>query len=164
MYRMKRLLPILLTAILFCSCGQKVLLDEECTFPNNKWMRFDAPAQFSFTSDNTEDFYNFILTASIDTTLYHQNGLPVTIEMSSPNGETRTMFADIVLRNYQGNWLGEFDDQGIMHVTQQIRQFYTFNATGDYTIKISQRTNKYEIEGINGIRFRIEEAKIEYPE
>ena len=29
---MKHLFPLLLTAILFCSCGQKVLLDEESTF------------------------------------------------------------------------------------------------------------------------------------
>ena len=161
---MKRFLPIVLTTLLFCSCGQKVLLDEECTFANNKWMRFDQPAQFTFHNDNTEDFYNFIFTIAIDTSRYHQNGLPITIEMNSPNGENRTMFADIVLRNYQGNWLGEFDEQGILHVTQQIRQYYSFNAVGEYTIKISQRTNKYEIDGINGVHLKIEEAQIEYPE
>ena len=147
---MKKILPLLFTLVLFCSCEQKVLLDEECTFPNNKWMRFDEPAQFIFS-------------ASIDTSRYRQNGLPITLQLSSPNGETRTMFSDIVLRNYQGNWLGEFDEHGILHVSQQIRQFYSFNTQGDYTIKISQRTNKYEIDGINGIHLRIEEAKIEYP-
>lgn len=160
---MKKILPLLFTLVLFCSCGQKVLLDEECTFPNNKWMRFDEPAQFIFSSKNTEDFYNFIFSASIDTSRYRQNGLPITLQLSSPNGETRTMFSDIVLRNFQGNWLGEFDEHGILHVSQQIRQFYSFNTQGDYTIKISQRTNKYEIDGINGIHLRIEEAKIEYP-
>ncbi len=161
---MKHFLPLLLAAALFCSCGPKVLLDEDCTFAGNKWMRFDEPAKFTFNNDNTEDFYNFVFTVSVDTTRYHQNGLPITLELGSPNGETRTMFADIVLRNYQGNWLGEFDDQGILHVTQQIRQYYSFNAVGDYTVRISQRTNKYEIDGINGIHLKIEEAKIEYPE
>ena len=96
---MKHLFPLLLTAILFCSCGQKVLLDEESTFVNNKWMRFDEPVQFSFNNDNTEDFYNFIFSVSIDTNRYHQNGLPITVELCSPNGEVRTMFSDIVLRN-----------------------------------------------------------------
>jgi gliding motility-associated lipoprotein GldH len=161
---MKHLFPLLLTAILFCSCGQKVLLDEESTFVNNKWMRFDEPVQFSFNNDNTEDFYNFIFSVSIDTNRYHQNGLPITVELCSPNGEVRTMFSDIVLRNYQGNWLGEFDEHGILHVSQQIRQYYAFNAVGEYSIKLSQRTNKYEIEGINGIHLKIEEAIIDYPE
>ncbi len=161
---MRKILPLILAAVLFCSCGQKVILDEDYAFPNHKWMRFDAPAQFSFRSDDTENFYNFLFSASIDTSRYHQNGLPITLELNSPNGETRTMFADIVLRNYQGNWLGDFDEQGILHVTQQVRQFYTFNTTGEYVVKISQRTNKYEIDGIHAIHFRIEEAKIEYPE
>lgn len=161
---MKRILPLVLSVMLFWSCGPKILLDEESTFKDNKWMRFDEPTQFIFTSNNTEDFYNFIFTVAVDTALYRQNGLPITLQLNNPNGETRTLFSDIVLRNYKGSWLGEFDEQGILHVSQQIRQYYSFNTKGDYSIRISQRTNKYEIDGIHGIRLRIEQAKVQYPE
>lgn len=159
---MKRILPAILLMLLFCSCGQKVILDQDRTFANATWMRFE-PENFEVNATNTDDCYNFYITAHIDTALFRDNGLPLMLEMVSPDGETRTIFPSLVLRNHEGNWLGEFND-GVLTVQQMVRQFYFFNSVGTHTIHLSQRTSKYQIEGIRDINFRIEKAKIEYPE
>lgn len=161
---MKRhILPLIFTLLLFCSCGKKVLLDQDHTFANATWMRFE-PETFQVEAPNTDDCYNFYITAHIDTNVFHENGLPLIIEMISADGETRSHFPSLLLRNHEGTWMGDFDSQGILTVKQMVRQFYFFNSVGTHTIHVSQRTSKYQIEGIRDINLRIEKAKIEYPE
>ena len=55
-------------------------------------------------------------------------------------------------------------DDGTMTVTQTVRQFYFFNTPGHHSVNLSQRTNKYEIHGIMALHFKVEKAKLEYPE
>lgn len=159
----KILLSLLAAALLFCSCGRKELINETRTFANNTWLRFQ-PESFSVQADNTDDCFNFYLTMHIDTSLFHEAGLPVMIEMKSSEGENRTLFNTILFRNHEGTWLGNIDNNGILEVTQMVRQFYFFNVTGTHTVDVSQRTSKYEISGIHDMTFKIEKAKIEYPE
>ena len=64
-----------------------------------------------------------------------------------------------ILRNCEGKtWLGHFNDDGTMTVTQTVRQFYFFNTPGHHSVNLSQRTNKYEIHGIKALHFKVEEA------
>lgn len=161
---MKRyILPILLSLLLFCSCGKKVILDQDRTFANATWMRFE-PESFQVDAPNTEDCYNIYFTAHIDTALFHEKGLPLILEMVGPDGEKRSLFPSVVLRNHEGTWMGEIDNQGILTVSQMVRQFYFFNSKGTHTINLSQRTSKYQIEGIRDINLRVEKVKIELPE
>ena len=159
----KHILPILLVSLLLGSCGKKVLLDETRTFDNDTWLRFQ-PEHFEVTPDNTDDCYNFILTVTIDTTRFRESGLPVMIEIDNSNHESRTLFSTLVLRNHNGNWMGEFDEDGHLVITQAVRQYFFFNTPTTHSINLGQRTNKYEIRGIHSIHFKVEKAKLEYPE
>lgn len=160
---MKHLILPLLALFLLCSCGKQTILDSTHTFNQSKWLRFE-PESFSAEAPNTDDCFNFIVSIQFDTTVYREAGLPLMMEITSPAGDTRTLFSTIVLRNHENHWMGEFDNNGMLNVTSVIKQFYFFNVVGTHTIKLSQRTSKYEIGGINNINLKIEKTKIEYPE
>ncbi|MBQ0160872.1 MAG: hypothetical protein KBT28_09680 [Bacteroidales bacterium] len=159
---MKKILLLTFAALLLASCGNKVILDQSSQFKDDIWLRFQ-PESFSASVKNIDDCYNFTVTLDVDTSRYHEAGLPLMIEVKSPEGETRTIFSTILLRNHEGNILGEFVD-GHLRVSQMVRQFYFFNIPGEHTISLSQRTSKYEIRGIHNLNFRIEKAKLVYPE
>lgn len=160
---MKKIILPLLTLVLFCACGKNVLIDDTHSFNNAKWLRFE-PESFSVEAPNTDDCFNFIVTLQIDTAAFHEAGLPLMIEVNSPVGDTRTLFSTLLLRNHENHWMGDINSQGILEVSQVVRQFYFFNSVGTHSINISQRTSKYEIHGINSIKFKVEKTKIVYPE
>ena len=156
------LLAVMTTALL-CSCKNNTLLDETRTFANDTWLRF-TPEHYSVEVANTEDCYNFTVNLTVDTSRYHQPAIPIMLEVESPSHEKRTMFATMVLRNAEGNWVGHWNDDGTLSITHPVRQYYFFNTTGSHSINLSQRTSKYEIHGIKSLSFKIEKAKLEYPE
>lgn len=156
------ILPVL-ALLLFCSCSKSTLFEEERTFANNTWFRLQ-PEHFSVKATNTDDCYNFLFSVTLDTALYGETALPIMMEIESPDHEKRTLFSTILLRNREGNYLGEFDEQGHLCVTQMVRQFYFFNAKGEHSINIGQRTTKYEIRGIHNIKLQLNKVKLEYPE
>ena len=153
----------LLTALLFCSCSKKTLFEESRTFANDTWLRFQ-PEQFTVNATSTDDCYNFNLTITFDTSRFHGSSLPIMMTLESPDHETRTLFSTIMLRTNQGAWLGNFDNNGNLVITQQIRQFYFFNVKGNHSINLSQRTSKYEIHGIKGINLKLDKVELDYPE
>ena len=159
----KHLLPILLVTLMLCSCGKNVLLDDTRTFADNTWKRFQ-PEQFELTPTSTDDCYNIIVTVTIDTSRYHETGLPIILELDNANHEKRTLFGTLVLRNHNGNWMGSFDEQGNLVIQQAIRQYFFFSSTTTHHISLGQRTSKYEIHGIRSLNLKVEKAKLEYPE
>lgn len=157
---------IIISLIVFatlCSCSQKVILDENRTFNNDTWQRFQ-PEKFSVTPASTDDCYNFLVTVTIDTNRFHEAGLPIIMEIENADHEKRTLFSTLLLRNHEGHWLGAFDDNGTITITQMVRQFFFFNNTTPHSISLGQRTNKYEIYGISNLHFKIEKSKLEYPD
>ncbi len=159
----KHFFPLLLAMLALCSCGKKVLLDETRTFANDTWLRFQ-PEQFEVTPHSTDDCYNLIVTITVDTSRFHENGLPILMELDNANHEKRTLFATLVLRNHNGNWMGHFDDHGNLVVTQTVRQYLFFSSTATHSLSLGQRTSKYEIRGIRNLNLKVEKAKLEYPE
>ena len=159
----ERLLSIVFATLILCSCGKKVLLDDTRTFANDTWLRFQ-PEQFEVTPASTDDCYNFIVTITIDTSRFHETGLPIIMELDNANHEKRTLFSTLVLRNHNGSWMGHFDDHGNLIVTQTVRQYLFFSSTATHSLSLGQRTSKYEIHGIRSLNLKIEKAKLEYPE
>ena len=157
------ILSILLITLLFCACNKQVILDETRTFANDTWLRFQ-PELFELTPSSTDDCYNIILTVTFDTSRYHAPGLPIIIELDNSNHERRTLFGTMVLRNHNGSWMGSFDEQGDMVVSQPVRQYFFFSSAATHSLSLGQRTNKYEIHGIRNINLKVEKAKLEYPE
>lgn len=144
------------------SCGRKVILDETRTLQGDTWFRF-TPEHYTVSVSNADDCFNFTLELTLDTARYHEMALPIMLNTESPDHTKRTLFATVLLRNREGNWLGHFDEEGRLQVSQNVREYYFFNVAGQHSIDLFQRTNKYEIHGIHNLRFRIEKAKLEYP-
>lgn len=161
-HRLTPIAALLLASMTFISCGKKVILDETRTFSNDTWMRFQ-PEHFDVTPASTDDCYNFLVTVTLDTARYRENGLPVMMELESPDHERRTLFSTILLRNDRGSWMGEFGDDGLLTVTKMVRQYYFFSSTATHSLNLGQRTSKYEIHGIRSLNLHIERAKLDIP-
>ena len=157
------ILLLMLGAMALCSCGQKTLLDETRTFANDTWLRFN-PESYRVEAPNTEDCFNFTVSLTVDTARYREAAVPITMEIESPQGEKRTLFSTMIFRNAEGKTVAQSNPDGTLTATQNVRQFYFFNTTGQHKITLGQRTNKYEIRGIKALHFTIQEAKLEYPE
>lgn len=162
-FTFRAILGSLICLAVLGSCGRKTLLDETRTFQSDTWKRF-YPEKFQVEAPNTEDCYNFVVSVTVDTSRYHEPAVPITMTIESPSTEKRTLFSTLILRNAEGSWLAHTNPDGTLTATQTVRQFYFFNTTGTHTIEISQRTNKYEIRGIQSLHFNIQKAKLEYPE
>jgi len=150
---------LLLCATLLSGCGSKSILDATTTFDGGIWFRF-KPEKYIFTVPSAEDCYNIDLTTVIDTSRYCEDALPVILTLASPEGETRTMFYTVILRNRSGNFLGEFSDEGRLVCHSRIREYFYFNTEGQFSIEFGQRTHKYQIEGIESTRLQITKGKL----
>ena len=130
-----------------------------------KWLRFE-PQEVTVSIPNSDDCYELHVSAIIDTALYRGSSLPLTLKVSTPQGERRTIFADLLLVARDGHTLGQpcpDGPAGSLLFNQRIREYFYFNQPGDHTVSIGQRTTRYEIQGIRQVRFTVRKAKLEYP-
>ena len=132
-------------------------------FAGGKWLRFE-PHELKVDIPNADDCYELIITAVIDTALYHQSALPLTLKVTSGQGETRTLFADLLLHARDGHSLGQPDAGSRLVFTQRVREYFYFNTKGTHTVTIGQRTSRYEIDGIQRLTFTVRKAHIELPQ
>ena len=157
---------IILLALLLAGCSHSGRVYEgTLDFPSGKWLRFE-PRELKAQIPNAEDCYELHVSALIDTTLYRESSLPLTIKITSQQGETRTIFASLSLRSNDGHSLGEPAPDGApgaLHFGQRIREYFYFNTSGAHTISIGQRTSRYEIQGIRQVCFSVSKANIELP-
>ena len=154
----------LLVSLASCSRPDTVF-EGTLDFPSGEWLRFE-PQQITAQIPNADDCYEIHLSAIIDTAVYHQPALPVTIKITSPAGERRTLFADLLLQARDGHSLGQpvnGHTSTSLQFNQRIREYFYFNQPGDHTVSIGQRTSRYQIQGIRQVQFTIRKAKLEYP-
>ena len=156
---MRKLIIAALGVLLFISCGKKNIIDEERTFTGGVWNHF-SPEVFDVNVSNTEDYYNIDMTATVDTSLFRYQILPLTVNIYSPNGERRMFYASIPTKE-NGRWKGEMKD-GKRVITARVRTFFSFNSTGTHRMEIAQATSQYDLEGIESFRLTIENTEIDY--
>lgn len=147
---------------LFTSCNSSVLFDEQRSFENNRWNRF-KPETFELKSNNTDDYYDMYVEVVVDTTLFHYSDLMLNINVYSPNSERRMFRNDLIMKDAKGKWQGEVDGNEVRCV-QKVREYFNFGVNGTYRIDISQGTNRYDIDGIKSLQFKVVEAELVYPE
>ncbi len=156
---MRKTLFAILGLLLLASCGKKNVIDEERSFGKGVWNHF-TPEVFEVTVDNTEDYYNIDMTATVDTALFRYNILPLTVNIYSPNGERRMFYASIPTKE-NSRWKGEKKGNQ-REITARVRTFFSFNSTGTHRVEIAQATSQYDLEGINSFRLTIENTEIDY--
>ena len=156
---MKKIIIAILGVLLLGGCGKKNVIDEERTFDKGVWNHF-TPEVFEVTVNNTEDYYNIDMTATVDTALFRYNILPLTVNIYSPNGERRMFYASIPTKE-NGRWKGEKKGDR-REITSRVRTFFSFNSTGTHRVEIAQATSQYDLEGINSFRLTIENTELDY--
>lgn len=161
---MKRLYMAILGALLFCSCGKKVLVDDERHFANDTWNRF-TPEKFDVEVGDPEGYYNINVEAVVDSARMRNDRLPLVVNFYSPNGERRMFYTDIALVE-NGRWKGKplpgRERDGWRVVSQCIRPFFIFNVKGTHNIEISQGTSQFDLDGVRSFRLQIEEAEMDF--
>ena len=156
---MKRIIPLVLSVLLFASCDSKSILDEEHDFNGAVWNRF-TPEVFDVKVDNVENYYNIDITVAVDTLAYRYETLPVMLILNGPNGEERQFYGAVVLKD-KGRWRGEIKD-GLRVASGRIRSYFSFNTEGTHHLKVSQTTSQYDLEGVHRLAVSITRAKVDY--
>ena len=146
---------------LFTACGKKAVFDETHSFAG-AWNRFE-PENFTVNVQDAEELYDLYLGVTVDTAHYHENSLPLHVNVISPVGERRMFPCTIILRDRAGVWKGEWHD-GLLFVDRQVRNCFSFNREGDHTVTIGQGTHYYDIDGIRSVRLHLSPSEMEYPE
>ena len=153
---------LLFTALLlFIACGPKTIFDETHSIAGS-WNRF-KPETFTVDIHDASELYDVSLTIAVDTAHYHENTLPIHINVVSPVQERRMFPCSVTLRDRSGAWKGEWRD-GLLVVDQRIRESFSFNREGEHSITVGQGTHLYDINGIRSVRLHLSTTKMEYPE
>lgn len=153
---------LLFTALLLLtSCGKKTVFDETHTIAG-AWNRFQ-PETFTVNIHDASEPYDMFISLSVDTAHYHENSLPLLVNMVSSVGERRMFPCTVTLRDRTGVWKGEWHD-GLLVVDQRVRDCLSFNREGDHSVTVGQGTHHYDINGIRSVRLHLSPTKMEYPE
>ncbi len=156
---MKKIIPLLLCALMLASCSNKTILDEERQFDRNIWNRF-TPEVFTFNVPDAEGYYNIDITVAIDPSLYRYEEVPLAINLDSPQGESRRILTGVPLKE-NDRWRGEMTD-GYRMVTGRIRSYFSFNSKGAYRMEVGQQTSQYDLEGMHSVAVHITKTKVDY--
>jgi len=159
---MKKLIPLLFVLPLLCSCG-KTLFHESHTFTNDTWMRFE-PETFNIGINNVDDYYDIVMTVSIDTNIYTSRNFPLVVNMTSDEGETRMVYADIPLfESKSGKRTGKLEGS-VQSASGKAWKYLCFNRKGNFKLEVKQGTSKYEISGVKAFAVDVEKAQMVLPE
>lgn len=151
---MKKLFLLLTIAVLFASCGKRVLTDEAHGMPDDTWMRFE-PEAFAVEVSNIDVPYLITMTLKYDTTRFTDEALPLVVEFFADSNARHTLFPEIRLINRAGDRRGTVVDR-FCTVVDTLDRCRLFNEAGRYTYRIKQRTSKYEIHGITSVGLKVE--------
>lgn len=159
---MKRLVPLLLLLPMLCSCG-KTIFHESHTFKNDTWMRFE-PETFNIGIRNVDEYYDIVMTVSVDTTIYTAPNFPLVVNMTSDEGEIRMVYADIQLfEPKSGKRVGEMEGP-VQTASGKAWKYLCFNRKGNFKLDVKQGTSKYEIAGVKGFAVDVVKAQMVMPE
>ncbi len=147
-----------LIALLLGACNRP-LLDEQRTFPSQRWNRF-TPETFELDIKNADLYFNIDFTVSFDTAAYRYDRLPLVIDIRSADGSHRHMEPKVMLKE-NGRWKGE--QQGALRVVKtRAYNCFSFNQPGHYTYSVKQGTSQYDLEGIHSLHITITPAKLDF--
>ena len=158
---MKQLLPLLTIAMLFfCSCKNQdqTILDESRTFTQRSWNRV-TPEVFTVDIKNAQDYYNIDFQVIIDTTIFNQQDLPLTVNIYSPRNERRFFYSTIVLKQ-NGRWRGTVVT-GKRVIDHRAKRLFSFNSVGAHRMEIGQATVYHDLIGVESLQTKITRASLD---
>lgn len=155
------ILCILVTTLIVVGC-KKSVVEEEKVVKNGVWNRFET-LDWNFYVTNAEECYDLWGIAEIDTTKLRDKELPLIVELTSEAGEHRQWRAYMAVRDNSGKTTGKPSGTNKVLCQTKLRGYFFFNGKGTYSLKLKQGTSRYDIAGVERVKLKIEQSKLEYP-
>lgn len=148
MNKILKLNAIILLMALFTSCGEKTVYEKNIDQPSQGWNIF-KPAVFNVDIQDTSKTYKVSIALKLNNQM-QEHLIPIDFQMIYPNGENRSVSKYI------------FKDSAIMvdgfsEFTLQVNKH--FNHPGTYHYSFTQRTQKFDLAGVESIGLRLRTVK-----
>lgn len=137
----------------FSACDQNRVFDEYKSTGNLGWHK-DSVMVFEFTVSDTLQNHNLYINVRNDVK-YDFSNLWLFLEISQPNGTTRSDTFQIVLAEPSGKWLGKGFGGVKTRETVYKRSVY-FPASGKYSLTVQHGMRAPVLTGIADVGLRVE--------
>ena len=148
MNKILKLNGVIFLIVLLNSCGERTIFETNINQSNQVWNVY-KPAVFDVDIQDTSKTYKISVALKLNHRM-QERFIPIDIQMISPNGESRAV-ADYLTMD-SALTVGEFSEFTIQSNKH-------FNNPGKYHFSITQRTAKYNLEGIESIGLRVKTTK-----
>ncbi|MDR0604121.1 MAG: hypothetical protein LBG80_07460 [Bacteroidales bacterium] len=130
--------------LFLCSCSPKKGKTElKIQFPNQVWNRLE-PVDTTFTVSNIEKAYDITVALSV-LNGFELNYIPLEVVITAPSGQKNIIpNIGITLKDKENNHIGTVYGD-VWTVEQTVYSHKEFTEEGNYSIRIHNRTQYYEL-------------------
>lgn len=154
----------IIISLVLVGCGNKPVYQNTVSFTNEKWPRIEEGKEIKFEKINiksVEDTYDINVLFRFKKSI-NVDEITFILNIISPSGISKESTHTIKLKDREGvNFLGS-DLGEIVEIKEIIKQYTTLPELGEYTIKISNYSSKYELTGIENITIEVIESNLDY--
>ena len=152
-YSLKGKLMIYILIFLMSSCDNNIHYNYFEKFNNNSWNRF-SELNFEFPVNESGIEYNIYLLIKFDESFSYDK-LLINTAFYTPSGEERFTKYDIKVKDKNGEFIGEKQDDQI-ELKFSLRKDFRFSKDGICKLEVENRMTKIETPGIIGIGIVVE--------
>ena len=128
-----------MTMIIMASCNSGKIYEKYYDIDRITWNRFDLKT-FEVDIEDISTAYDFYVVIRHHT-YFPLPSITIRFTINTPSGEMRTMKQEIILKDEEGNLLG--DGMGdLWDVTHLAREAFQFNEKGICTVEVSSAMSK----------------------
>ena len=150
-----QIILLLVSVLVFGSCGESRLYDKKQAILNETWTYKDT-LNFDFEIADTFKIYNLYVDIEHSENYPFQNIYLMT-HTKFPSGERPAQRINVDLANSAGSWLGKKSGKNFTHRIDLQENAY-FNKAGKYTLTLAQFMRQDSLP-ISSIRFGVEDTK-----
>ncbi|MDR2409461.1 MAG: hypothetical protein LBE13_15280 [Bacteroidales bacterium] len=143
-------------SFLFSCSSKKDKTEIKIQFPHHVWNRFE-PMDTTFTVSDIKKVYDIAVALSVMNGFEH-SAIPLEIVITSPSGQKNIINRVIAVKDKENNHTGEVYGD-VWTVEQTIYSHKEFMEEGDYSIRIHNRTQYYELFQVVSLSFIISPAE-----
>ena len=152
-YSLKGKLMIYILIFLMSACDNNIHYNYFEKFNNNSWNRF-SELNFEFPVNESGIEYNIYLLIKFDKS-FSNDELLINTAFYTPSGEERFTKYDIKVRDKNGEFIGEKQDN-LIKLKFSLRKDFRFSKDGICKLEVENRMTKIETPGIIGIGIVVE--------
>jgi len=158
-YKLKTLTSafILFCIVLFYSCSDNALYEENKHIPSNNWDRKNI-LQFNVHITDTLNPYKIFINIR-NNGLYARRNLYIFITVISPKGDELRDTVNCILADEKGKWYGKSNLGDLYFNKFLYKSNVIFPYSGTYTFKLEQAMRTEKLEHIEDVGIRIEPLK-----